>query len=114
MQLPPTILSINGKKEKKSDLKFKPATSKKSPSAKATAAATPTASAEAESDADSSEDTESEDLEAAVTAVSKLSLENKPRVAKLVPPRTLETTLFDRLEGMYGAGIKRMLEVQYR
>ncbi|KAF8186355.1 P-loop containing nucleoside triphosphate hydrolase protein, partial [Pholiota molesta] len=77
MQLPPTILSINGKKEKRSDIKSKPATSKKSP-------------------------------------ISNLSLENKPRVAKLVPPRTLETTLFDRLEGMYGASIKRMLEVQYR
>ncbi|KAL1745678.1 P-loop containing nucleoside triphosphate hydrolase protein [Schizophyllum fasciatum] len=32
----------------------------------------------------------------------------------LRPPRTLETTLFDRLEKMYGAGIKRMLKVQYR
>ncbi|KAF9045486.1 P-loop containing nucleoside triphosphate hydrolase protein [Panaeolus papilionaceus] len=32
----------------------------------------------------------------------------------LVAPRTLETTLFDRLEKMYGASIKRMLEVQYR
>ena len=32
----------------------------------------------------------------------------------LRPPRSLETTLFDRLEKMYGAGIKRMLNVQYR
>ncbi|KAJ3818720.1 P-loop containing nucleoside triphosphate hydrolase protein [Lentinula raphanica] len=32
----------------------------------------------------------------------------------LRPPRTLETTLFDRLESMYGPGIKRMLNVQYR
>ncbi|KAJ3757511.1 P-loop containing nucleoside triphosphate hydrolase protein [Lentinula raphanica] len=32
----------------------------------------------------------------------------------LRPPRTLETTLFERLESMYGPGIKRMLNVQYR
>ena len=32
----------------------------------------------------------------------------------LRPPRTLETTLFDRLERMYGPGIKRLLNVQYR
>lgn len=32
----------------------------------------------------------------------------------LRPPRTLETTLFDRLEKMYGPGVKRMLNVQYR
>ncbi|KAK4686643.1 hypothetical protein P7C73_g3483, partial [Tremellales sp. Uapishka_1] len=33
---------------------------------------------------------------------------------QLRPPRTLETTLFDRLERLYGNGIKRVLEVQYR
>ncbi|KAI6038603.1 AAA domain-containing protein [Pisolithus marmoratus] len=32
----------------------------------------------------------------------------------LRPPRTLETTLFDRLEKMYGLGIKRLLNIQYR
>jgi hypothetical protein len=32
----------------------------------------------------------------------------------LRPPRTLETTLFDRLERLYGEGIKRVLKVQYR
>lgn len=36
------------------------------------------------------------------------------RRPKLSPPRTLEMTLFDRLEKMYGAGIKRLLAVQYR
>jgi DNA polymerase alpha-associated DNA helicase A len=38
----------------------------------------------------------------------------KPKLIGLRPPRTLEITLFDRLEKMYGAGIKRMLKVQYR
>ncbi|KAH9916918.1 AAA domain-containing protein [Fomitopsis serialis] len=33
---------------------------------------------------------------------------------ELRPPRSLETTLFDRLEKMYGPGIKRLLNVQYR
>ncbi|KAI6126687.1 P-loop containing nucleoside triphosphate hydrolase protein [Pisolithus sp. B1] len=32
----------------------------------------------------------------------------------LRPPRTLETTLFDRLEKMHGPGIKRLLNIQYR
>ncbi|KAJ4489956.1 AAA domain-containing protein [Lentinula aciculospora] len=41
---------------------------------------------------------------------------NKPRskIYPLRPSRTLEITLFDRLESMYGPGIKRMLNVQYR
>lgn len=36
------------------------------------------------------------------------------RRTRLDPPRTLETTMFDRLERMFGAGIKRLLAVQYR
>ncbi|KAF9011905.1 P-loop containing nucleoside triphosphate hydrolase protein [Cyathus striatus] len=45
----------------------------------------------------------------------KANPRQKPaRRLELVPPRTLETTLFDRLEKMYGVGIKRMLEIQYR
>ncbi|KAJ3746523.1 AAA domain-containing protein [Lentinula detonsa] len=41
---------------------------------------------------------------------------HKPRSSTPVlrPSRTLETTLFDRLESMYGPEIKRMLNVQYR
>jgi DNA polymerase alpha-associated DNA helicase A len=33
---------------------------------------------------------------------------------QLAPPRTLELTMFERLEKMYGPGIKCMLTVQYR
>ena len=36
------------------------------------------------------------------------------RLGQLRPPRTLETTLFERLEHMHGSKIKRMLDVQYR
>jgi DNA polymerase alpha-associated DNA helicase A len=32
----------------------------------------------------------------------------------LTPPRTLELTMFERLEKLYGPGIKCMLTVQYR
>ncbi|WWC61895.1 uncharacterized protein I303_104481 [Kwoniella dejecticola CBS 10117] len=32
----------------------------------------------------------------------------------LKPPKTLETTLFERLESLYGDGIKRVLQIQYR
>ncbi|ORX35634.1 putative DNA helicase [Kockovaella imperatae] len=38
----------------------------------------------------------------------------KTKVTSLIPPRTLETTLFQRLESIYGPGIKRVLQVQYR
>lgn len=43
--------------------------------------------------------------------LDSLEVGDRPR---LKPPRTLETTLFDRLERMYGEGIKRVLKVQYR
>ncbi|CAD6582405.1 MAG: hypothetical protein TREMPRED_003274 [Tremellales sp. Tagirdzhanova-0007] len=38
-------------------------------------------------------------------------LDDRPQ---LQSPRTLERTLFDRLERLYGSGIKRVLQVQYR
>ncbi|KAF7982810.1 hypothetical protein HWV62_25741 [Athelia sp. TMB] len=38
----------------------------------------------------------------------------KKNGSRLRPPRTLETTLFDRLARMHGACVKRMLTVQYR
>jgi len=61
---------------------------------------------------ESSEDSDSENTLSKVA--TNLSLNQTPRKIKLVPPKTLETTLFDRLEAMYGASIKRMLEIQYR
>ncbi|EPQ30240.1 uncharacterized protein PFL1_02356 [Pseudozyma flocculosa PF-1] len=36
------------------------------------------------------------------------------RTTQLRPPRTLETTLFSRLLGMYGPGLKTLLSIQYR
>jgi len=50
------------------------------------------------------------------TSTAKIADTAKTRTKHtgLRPPRTLETTLFDRLEKMYGSEIKRMLKVQYR
>ena len=41
-------------------------------------------------------------------------VKNDPKRPVLKPPQTLETTLFDRLERLYGQGIKRVLQIQYR
>lgn len=46
--------------------------------------------------------------------LSQASKERPSKYSGLRPPRTLETTLFDRLERMYGPSIKRLLNVQYR
>jgi len=107
MQLPPTILSINDKKKKQSPL----AKAKATPNAKKnTKSQTPTPAApQINDDSDDSANSGAED--ALPVATASVSQNTNP---KLVPPKTLETTLFDRLEAMYGAGIKRMLEVQYR
>jgi DNA polymerase alpha-associated DNA helicase A len=48
------------------------------------------------------------------TDANRKSKERKQKQRGLRPPRTLETTMFARLESMYGPNIKRMLTVQYR
>jgi DNA polymerase alpha-associated DNA helicase A len=40
-----------------------------------------------------------------------IDITKRPRLS---PPRSLERTLFDRLERLYGPGIKRVLNTQYR
>lgn len=103
MQLPPTVLSLNDKQEKaKRTTEAKAGKSSKSTQLKAAGGDTPGSSP--------SDDDEDEGI---VASTTKLAL-NSQRGSRLVPPSTLETTLFDRLEAMYGASIKRMLEVQYR
>jgi len=120
MQLPPTILSVDDKKKKKKQPTSKETASsksKKSQSKASGAKATPSDQPSKGSDSDTtmsvSEISESE--ENLPKSVASLSIKQKKGpTLKLVPPKTLETTLFDRLEAMYGASIKRMLEVQYR
>ncbi|KAJ3888666.1 P-loop containing nucleoside triphosphate hydrolase protein [Lentinula edodes] len=48
------------------------------------------------------------------TKTSNGKSKTRSKMPILRPSRSLETTLFDRLESMYGSGIKRMLNVQYR
>ncbi|KAI9064437.1 P-loop containing nucleoside triphosphate hydrolase protein [Trametes sanguinea] len=129
MQLPPTIISID-KKDKKKDKgssasdkgKPKASSSGKGPKgASSKPAPAATDSADTPPDAEGSESTEEEEGDPEIAADPEESLKAAPRdprkpgsQAILRPPRTLETTLFERLEKMYGPGIKRMLTVQYR
>ncbi|EKM56705.1 uncharacterized protein PHACADRAFT_207896 [Phanerochaete carnosa HHB-10118-sp] len=132
MQLPPTILSA--------DKLSKPGSSTKDgakvdTSKKVSSAPTPTKSArEAKEEVDSSDaplppntaissdssadeeelsDNEEQELKAPLKEpTAKRKRPQRPR--SLRPPRSLETTMFDRLEKMYGPDIKRMLNIQYR
>ena len=121
MQLPPTILSLDDKKKKKTKGAPQPPAKSSIPNSKKGAKAltkkdpvvlVETLKDPSEFGSDSSEDSDSENTLS--KAATNLSLDQTSRKIKLVPPRTLETTLFDRLEAMYGVSIKRMLEVQYR
>lgn len=126
MQLPPTILSVDSKKAKSKD---KPNSTPKSSSKKPDPKQKEKKSAQTEdvlespqplSDDEASQSSESEGSEDDKAVKSAKAPSNRPPAAakvpskRLRPPRSLETTLFDRLEKMYGPGIKRMLNVQYR
>ncbi|KAL4263666.1 Coronaviruses polyprotein 1ab [Pleurotus pulmonarius] len=112
MQLPPTILSINAQDKSK---KTQSAKNSGSTSSKSVSKAPPSPE---DNNSDISDDSElSDDAEPSrATQVASSTAETKGRKASPVlrPPRTLETTLFDRLEKMYGSKIKRMLTIQYR
>ena len=98
MQLPPTILSLDHKKKEKEE----------KPTARLKVAKDATIRSGPDENSDS--DTSSNELEGG--GIAQMSISSKRVV--LIPPRTLETTLFDRLEKMYGTSIKKMLEIQYR
>jgi DNA polymerase alpha-associated DNA helicase A len=116
MQLPPTILSLDD--TKKNDKKKQKTTSLSQDSINPTTSSSKEAKDNKLSQAGDSN--EGSDLESSSSedglpdGVAQMSISSRPLVPKLVPPRTLETTLFDRLEKMYGASIKQMLEIQYR
>lgn len=128
LQLPPTILSLDKERKKKDkkkaakgsksptgrpkDSKYKPSPSK-SASRKDSPSNGSNENEGAENDGNDTEEGGDEELEEGQTLKDDVGL--KPRwPVELRPPHTLETTLFDRLERMYGPGIKRMLQVQYR
>ena len=120
MQLPPTVISVNKKKEKK--LTTSATEGGKTSLRESKGKAPPT---EGNSDNESSDeakpdgsgDEDSSGLTADPDAPLKIPVRDPHKAeAKPVlrPPRSLEMTLFERLEKMYGPGIKRMLTVQYR
>ncbi|KAI0831309.1 P-loop containing nucleoside triphosphate hydrolase protein [Trametes gibbosa] len=123
MQLPPTIISIDKRDNKKSkaEASTEPTQQKKPTRAKGSkipSEKAPPAESSPEDDGSASSDEEG-DPEIAADPEEPLKVSPRdPRKAGsqtiLRPPHTLETTLFERLEKMYGPGIKRMLTVQYR
>ena len=142
MQLPPTIISLNHNKKKKQDLVLDKATGGKKtiPGVKPGSRGKPTTtnpplvhvsqdedqtknstdgSDEEEDtlmkgDEDAPSLTDETEVEASISEEKAPSLPRTLRRGALEPPRTLEITLFNRLEKMYGPGIKRLLNVQYR
>lgn len=128
MQLPPTVLSLDAERKKKDKQKAKASPTKVKEEVKEEKKENEAAvDSEADEDEDGDDDEiddEEEDAtpstEAPSEALANLEI-SKPkrpprrkREAILVPPRTLEVTLFERLEKMYGSRVKRMLKVQYR
>ena len=142
MQLPPTILSLNNHKKKKKDSVTTKAPGKKTAAPKAKSgpkekpAAPDPAPVQAPQDEDHEAATSNESDEGGDTVMKDDgdvpptlddthadvldSRGTNPPVVKVLrrgvlePSRTLEITLFNRLEKMYGPGIKRLLNVQYR
>lgn len=130
MQLPPTVLSTDRKRDKTK--KPTQQQGKKQPVALSSKPTKPTGKAadspqqpgpaidEHDSDSQPTDaDSEVDAVEEVAEQVLDTSLSDNNRTRKirdpiLRPPKTLETTLFDRLEKMYGSSIKRMLEIQYR
>jgi DNA polymerase alpha-associated DNA helicase A len=129
MQLPPTVLSVDKKNKKSAGLGTQSKTSTAKPSQKDKkdkSAAVPEENSAVDVDSSDSERSSSSEGETEQSTDKQKSPRNdapqkkdkpvrpKNHAPVLRPPRTLETTLFDRLEKMYGSTIKRMLQVQYR
>ena len=125
MQLPPTILSTDRKRDKKSGSKTNgtknaPKTSKEGILKRSSDTVKPLGKKDddaaalegGEASGSTSENDMDEDKAPAMPSDDAGS--RQLRANKLTPPQSLETTLFDRLENMYGPGIKRLLNVQYR
>jgi len=125
MQLPPTILSLNSDRKRKNKDSSKPTpNSQTNAKQKVEGVASNPQANHHQGEDQSTSDTESsatdapEEFQEVTDAAVSLSLnpvkEAKSTYSLLRLPRTLATTLFDRLEKMYGPSIKRMLTIQYR
>lgn len=133
MQLPPTILSVD-KPVKQGDstkTSSKPHNVKLARNNPSSARPTPSVEKSAEdgeepglpdSDTDMNSDTDADqeelsenNMDVATPSQPVMITKKRPKGQRsLQPPHSLETTLFDRLEKLYGPDIKRMLNVQYR
>ncbi|KAH7337710.1 AAA domain-containing protein [Rhizoctonia solani] len=123
LQLPPTIISLNSSSHKSPTAKsagskliknFKSGKpSKSTPKSRTTpsnSSKEPQVVSE-ESGVDSPANSGDENDPSAIPSIYP----TEPRKShRLVPPKSLEVTLFQRLEQMYGTSIKRMLTTQYR
>lgn len=119
LQLPPTVKGVT-KSTSKSGGKTRGPQSDKSQGKNKEATATKTkASKDEHNDQiphqpdDSLSDSSSDEAVVSTFSPSPSSRKHLHR-PKLRPPRTLETTLFSRLLGLYGDGCKALLSVQYR
>ncbi|CAE6467949.1 unnamed protein product [Rhizoctonia solani] len=122
LQLPPTIISLNSSSNK-STTKPAGSTKTKNPKPGKPSKSTPksktapsNSSKEAqlvseESGVGSPANSDDEDNPVTIPPIHPTKSSKSPR---LVPPKSLEVTLFQRLEQMYGPSIKRMLTTQYR
>ncbi|KAG5725196.1 DNA polymerase alpha-associated DNA helicase A [Termitomyces sp. T112] len=116
MQLPPTILSLNNEKKTKGASNPKAAKPDKLKSSPSPSPIQRDDELVSSSDSPVS-DSDERELAAEKSQPSpppKSSISPRATRPLLRPPRTLETTLFDRLQEMYGVSIERMLTVQYR
>lgn len=109
LQLPPTVISSN---EKKPETKaVKGAVAKKTTVDKSKGKQVAKISSPAGNDLSGSHSEQESDQD--VGASFDRAVVAK-RSGALIPPKSLETTLFDRMEAMWGDGVKQMLNVQYR
>lgn len=108
MQLPPTILSANHKGKKKVTVKMKPLLTDSGDSVETTTTTS------VESTIPPSGIESDEEIRDGINNMTPPNGKSSASPARLGKPRTLEITLFDRLEKLYGPGIKRMLKTQYR
>ncbi|KAF8892891.1 AAA domain-containing protein [Infundibulicybe gibba] len=115
MQLPPTVLSLDKKvgSKKGENKPTKNGAKGTSAIAKGTKKASPAEGNDSGAESPDASSSESSELVAIPVSGRDKPPQKRPS-PMLVPPKSLETTLFDRLEKMYGGGIKRLLDVQYR
>lgn len=110
LQLPPTVKGFRHSQLKKNrkNKTLKSDTSKQVNSADRNGTA---ANADCEQEDKGDDEDNDDDV---VSAFSKLSSTIQAKKTFLRPPRSLETTLFSRLLGLYGPGCKALLDIQYR